>query len=246
MSKSDQLFRGRKKATEASLKRRVVNWQPNRRILIVCEGEETEKRYFLKFVNGLDLKAVEVEVSEGKDGSAPISVVEYAERRALGEGLPEDGGYELVFCVFDRDTHESYERAKSKVCDLNSKRDRFPGGSFEAITSVPCFEIWVLYHFHYTRTPFVASGTKSPCECLLVEFKKSNELRCYNKALSNELLERLISNIPTAKKHARKAIKDAEATGEDNPSTLVFRVIECLHGEKEKEAEEAKKSEDHY
>ena len=143
---NDQLFQRRKRATETSLRRRVVNRQPNKRILIVCEGKETERRYFDDFVSRLDLKAVEVEVHGGQDGSAPINVVDYAARKALSEGLPEDGGYEFVFCVFDRDSHESYERAKSKIHDLS--KSKFPGSYFEAITSIPCFELWIILGIH--------------------------------------------------------------------------------------------------
>ena len=176
MPGNDQLFRRRKKATEASLKRRVVNRQPNKRILIVCEGKETETRYFQEFASRLGLEAVDVEVLPGEDGSAPISVVNCAERKALSEGLPENGGYEIVFCVFDRDTHKSYEQAKSKVLELNKSQSNFPGGHIEAITSIPCFEIWLLFHFKYLRTPFAQSANKSPCDCLISELKKSKDL----------------------------------------------------------------------
>jgi hypothetical protein len=71
-------------------------------------------------------------------------------------------------------------------------------------------------------------------------------LRDIDKSLSDELLERLLPRTDTANKNARKSVEDAEATGEENPSTLIFKVIECLRQEEELEAQEAKKSKDRW
>lgn len=86
----------------------MARWrtQPPRSItLIVCEGG-TELKYLAVLCNRLGLRPTEVIHAENTEGSAPISVVACAERRAK-----ERGGYDHIFCVCDRDLHESFERA---------------------------------------------------------------------------------------------------------------------------------------
>lgn len=95
----------------------------------------------------LGLTAAEVIVAENNVGAAPISIVECAEKRAK-----EQGGYDHIFCVFDRDEHESFQRALARISLLaHRSRNALP---VRATTSVPCFEIFVLLHFEQTDAPF--------------------------------------------------------------------------------------------
>ena len=56
-----------------------------------------------------------------------------AKKRYIEEKRTGDG-FDRVFCVFDKDSHESYEEA------LRLHSDMKPKGVFKAIVSVPCFE----------------------------------------------------------------------------------------------------------
>ena len=94
----------------------------------------------------LKLLTTEVVIPRDQGGLAPISIVEYAEDRAK-----ERGGYDHIFCVFDRDQHESFNRARAKVRSL-ATRSRNPLAISE-VASVPCFEVWVLLHFEQTDAP---------------------------------------------------------------------------------------------
>jgi hypothetical protein len=241
VGKSEPLYKRRKQINEASLKRRVVDRRPNMRILIVCEGQETERRYFEGFVDHLGLITVDVDVHGGNEGSAPISVVNFAERRASSEGRPEDGGYDIVFCVFDRDTHTTYEEAKSKVAELKGS-EKFPAGAIEAITSVPCFEIWLLYHFTYCRAPFAKKGKKSAGDCAVDKLRSIEGFESYKKAISQKVINELLELTEVAIKNSEKALQDVTQTGEENPSTLVHRIAKYLRGAKSLEQREAEKS----
>jgi hypothetical protein len=64
--------------------------------------------------------------------------------------------YDKVFCVFDRDKHTTFDAALHRTKDLNAE-----GKPFEAITSTPCFEFWLILHFGYTDQPFHTTGKKS-------------------------------------------------------------------------------------
>lgn len=226
MGRNSKLFQRRKAATEESLRRRSASREANKRVLIVCEGEKTERIYFEELVAHLRLVSVDVEIC-ADGGSAPISVVEYAQRRALTEGLPEDAGYDAVFCVFDRDTHETYEAAKAKVLDLR-KQKVFPAVAECAITSIPSFEYWFLLHFGYARAPFIAVGTKSAGARVLDELRKVAGFEAYEKNLSSNVIRELLGRTEEAMKNAARAAADAEATGEENPSTLVPQVVGYL------------------
>jgi hypothetical protein len=136
---------------DSRLRRRAGNRPPRSITLIVCEGE-TELEYLTALCNRLGLRPTEVILAENTEGSAPISVVTCAERRAK-----EWGGYDHIFCVFDRDSHESFERARSRIRQLASRRSA--ALPIREIVSIPCFEIWVLLHFEQSDAQFAVSRT---------------------------------------------------------------------------------------
>jgi hypothetical protein len=126
---------------------RVPGSKPPRSItLIVCEGE-TEQEYFDAARIKYGLTTTEIVLAENTVGPTPISVVQCAEYRCS-----EPGGYDAIFCVFDRDGHESFGRARERIWTL-AKRKRRPLPIQEAI-SIPCFEYWVLLHHARTDAPF--------------------------------------------------------------------------------------------
>jgi hypothetical protein len=236
---NDQLFKRRKAASEKDLRRRVVNRAPEKRILIVCEGEETERRYFKSLIASLKLSTVEVEICDECD-SAPSRVVAFAERKARTEGSPTNGGYSQVFCVFDRDSHETYEAALSKVLDLD-KNAKFPT-KIKSIVSIPCFELWFILHFEYCRSPFAATEKKSVAEMVVSYLCRIKGFEAYEKSISSSHTEKLIALTDQAISNAKRAAADVEKTGESNPSTRVFEIIEYLREEKKKAEAEAAKS----
>lgn len=134
-----------------SLLRRGRQKLPRSITLIVCEGE-TEQVYFEAARIKYGLTTAEIILADNTVGPAPISVVECAEGKCA-----ERGGYDQVFCVFDRDGHESFDRARNKIRALADRRNS-PLPIKEAI-SVPCFEFWVLLHFERTDAPFEKCAT---------------------------------------------------------------------------------------
>ena len=127
--------------------RRTPGQKPPRSItLIVCEGE-TEQEYFEAARIQYGLTTAEVILADNTRGSAPISVVECAVQK-----YGERGGYERIYCIFDRDGHESFPRARDLIKSLSSRR-RNPLPIAEAV-SIPCFEVWILLHFERTDAPF--------------------------------------------------------------------------------------------
>lgn len=236
MARHEKFKMQQRAASERSLQRPVVNRKPNKRILIVCEGEKTEPRYFKAFINTLNLLAADVEVCGEECNSAPISVVEYAEKRARREG-----NYDAVFCIFDRDSHDSYEAAKSKVITLN-KSTRFPAKGISSILSIPCFELWFILHYDSHRKPYHKTGKKSSCENLISELKKIEGFESYEKTITSAQLELLFLRTDDAIKNSKLSLDASKKDGEENPSTSTHVLVEYLIEAKEQADQEAKKS----
>lgn len=199
----------------SGLKRKSRGFVELKRTLIVCEGSKTEPHYFKALIRWLGLRATSVLVVGEECESAPISVFGYAEKL-----YREDGSFDEVFCVFDRDRHTSFDRACSEI-------SRHSSGVFRAVVSNPCFEYWLLLHFRYTRAPFVAQGANSPGDMVFKAVKDA--WPGYAKG-RNDVFSQLNRDgkLQQAIEYAKRARLDATATGELNPSTNVDVLIERL------------------
>ncbi len=140
------------------LRRRAAQRQPAERLLIVCEGEKTEPLYLQEIRRELRLPSANVQVQPAGRGTAPLRIVEYAER-LFTEGNRELGihprSFDRVLTVFDRDEHPTYHAALQRIAALNGRltNDERVNVPFEAIVSVPCFELWLLLHFEDVFAP---------------------------------------------------------------------------------------------
>lgn len=221
---SEDLFHKRKKRSKESLKRRTARRDPFDVALIVCEGEKTEPRYLQDMRDDLGLNADNVVIT-GDCASSPMSVVEEAIRT-----FEQDSEFDSVFCVFDRDTHAHYDKAINKIqaTTLRKRQGRRVVGRarFEAITSVPCFEFWLLLHFRYTTQPFCSTQTKSPCERVIAELRHGR-LPDYQKSATG-CYTQTKGNLDTAMKNAKRTLAEAEQAGTDNPSTRVHDLVQYL------------------
>tara|TARA_R110000868_G_scaffold24402_1_gene96403 strand:+ start:2024 stop:2635 length:612 start_codon:yes stop_codon:yes gene_type:complete len=194
--------------------------------LIVCEGAKTERLYLEAVVAHLRLTSADVVVAADCP-SAPRHVVEHAKKLVVQEGPPSQGGYDFVYCVFDRDTHHSYNSARDQIIALNKSR-KFFAKSIEAIYSIPCFEYWFLLHFVYKRSPLVDSNGNSCGEVAVRELMKINTFENYRKSICPAHIAALIENIDRAKSNSIRASRDAVRTGEANPSTNMHILITKL------------------
>lgn len=190
-----------------SFARRPGQSKPRSITLIVCEGE-TEQAYFEAARLRCGLSTAEVVVAPNTIGAAPISVVQCAERKCS-----EPGGYDKVFCVFDRDGHESFDRARQAIQAL-ANRARKPLPISEAV-SVPCFEFWVLMHYERTDAPFA--------DCDSVMARVRNFRPGYAKA-SAAVARDLVNLQATAVANAQW-VEQRAANNNHNPYTSVHHVI---------------------
>jgi len=214
---TDDLFHKRKAKRTSNLKRRKAKRAPYAKILIVCEGEKTETNYFHGVVNYYSLNSANVEVCSDC-GSDPMSIFRYAKHRFREERDLGDP-FDKVYCVFDRDSHTNYSAAVSSIATAT------PQKTFSAITSVPCFEYWLLLHFNYSTQPFVSTPGKSAGVRVLDKLKEF--MPHYDKA-SKSVFPELIGQLEFAKQNASRALKEANKRDDENPSTRVHLLVEFM------------------
>jgi hypothetical protein len=128
------------------------------RILIVSEGSKTEPNYFREIRAAYRLHTANVEVRSSELGTAPIQVVQYAKALFLDGDRHKNiqrRAFEKVYAVFDRDDHDSYHEALALAISFDGKlrNDIKQPVEFQAITSVPSFELWLLLHFEDIQAP---------------------------------------------------------------------------------------------
>jgi hypothetical protein len=214
---SDNLFHTRKAKSADRLERRKAKRSSYEKVLIVCEGEKTEPNYFNECIQFYKLNTANVEV-DGTCGSSPKSVYERAVKLWKAE-VKRENPYDRVYCVFDRDTHETYNETVEGISERN------PRDNFYAAVSVPCFEYWLLLHFKYTTRPYTATGKLSVGGEVLKELKEV--MPEYEKGNNNTFLS-LSSQIELAKKNAARSLNHANDNHTDNPSTAIHDLIDYL------------------
>lgn len=216
---SDDIFHKRKAKTERDLKRGKARRAIYQKVLIVCEGSETEPLYFNEIKDAYEIATANIRIS-GECGSDPLSVVRHGERLFAEEKrLYPDDPYDRVYCVFDKDSHANYFNAIEKV-----ERAK-PKGVFYAIPSIPSFEYWFLLHYEYTTAPFVRSGNKSAGDMVTSSLRKYWPE--YAKG-SGGTFSHLCEQLPSAKANAARARAEAIKRHSDNPTTRVHELVEYL------------------
>lgn len=191
---SDKLFHKNKIRKAKELARQKANKAPYESVLIICEGTKTECNHIRSIIKQFKLSSANVVVIPGK-GSAPISIVEHAIEIAK-----TTAEIDRIFCIFDCDNHESYQRALMALNNYKLRRNDKSKSKVVAITSTPCYELWILLHFRYTTKSYRATGNKSAAENLIVDLRKVFPL--YNKnsiEWFNELIDKLEMRYRTQK-----------------------------------------------
>jgi len=225
---SEDLFHKRKAKTQQDTARRNARRKPYDHVLIVCEGEKTEPLYFDEMRVYLDLDSANIKI-DGSCDSSPKSVVAYADKLFTKE-KNRGGNYDRVFCVFDRDQHETFDEALGEITIINAKLKKekdLKETVFTVIQSTPAFEYWFLLHFTPSTKPYSPLGTQSVGDQVIDDLKvylpdyKKTQKGLYQKLVEKNLLT-------GAKAHSKRIFELSKTTRETNPSTNVHELVEYL------------------
>lgn len=210
---SDDLFHKRKAKKSDALQRQKHTRARNQRYLIICEGSKTEPYYLNELLTDWGIREPLVKI-EPPDGNSPDRIVQYAINAYQNDAKNGDP-FDTVFCVFDRDSHTTFDDAVTRIKTLASRKTPIP---LKAITSNPCFEVWLLLHFGFSDQPFQAAGKKSIADQVVAKLKKEKGFEHYAKGQKN-VFGRLKGRLSDALRNADQLRKMTSTTRSHNPST---------------------------
>lgn len=217
---SDDLFHKRKARAGAALQRKQRERARNKRVLIVCEGTKTEPHYLRELLDDMLIRPQAVRVAPN-EGVSPDRVVAHALKLYDEDAMAGDT-FDQVYCVFDRDNHTTFDAAVQRTRDLAAD-----GKPFVAITSTPCFEVWLLLHFGYSDQPFHAAGKKSVGDQVVAALKAKPGFAKYGKGQKGVYVQ-LKPKLTDALTHAERLLKHGAASGSVNPATDVDKLVKAI------------------
>lgn len=185
-------------------------------ILVVTEGEVTEKEYLDGFVSATKNPRVRIEVVGG--AGVPKTIVESAkerkkesEKQARGE-KDENLLFDEVWCVFDFDEHPNIPDARQMARDNDIK----------LAISNPCFELWLWLHFAEQPGMQHRHDLQSMLKQHIPNYDKHVDYSDYADGYSAAVqrAERLNENATSDKDEGR------------NPTTSVCKLTESIRLEK--------------
>ncbi len=173
-------------------------------MLFGCEGD-TEVAYLRALCQKLGIRG---DFPKSTNGLDPLRLVE----RTM-HSYDED--YDLVACVFDRDTHSTFDAAVAEVRNL-AERKRKPVPIIAAVSQI-AFELWILLHLERTDKPFTSAGE-------VIDHIRRHHIADYDKARAVEQL----ALIDTARAHAQWLYERYEQNGSQGSMTTLHCLIDAI------------------
>ena len=201
------------------IRRTVQKRKLKKTILIVCEGEKTE-RYYLDGLKREETisKVFAITVVPGKGGSRSQIIERAINQKAQRKGM------DVVLCVLDT---ESLETIQAKA-DLAAARQEAARNDIALYLSNPAFEVWFLAHFIRTSRFF------RNCDAVIVELdRKWNDAfgQPYDKS-DDRMYQRLAGRTQAAITNAKDVVEIDHGEKPDivdrNSSTDFYRLVEKL------------------
>jgi len=198
-------------------------------VLIVCEGTQTEPNYLVELKDFLSLDQAAIDIVPAQ-GSAPNSVVKHA-KNAVKNACIKGNPYSKVYCVIDKDQHPTYASALQTIKDFNESARKRCETIICPITSIPCFEYWILMHYCQSTQSFGTSG-HSPCGQLISKALRTHAsgYKKANRAFAKDLI---FKKLETARHNSDITYKNAQNAGTDDPSTKMHFLVDELEHLKE-------------
>lgn len=194
-------------ARNSSLRRRGPVRDPLPRLLVVCEGEVTEKRYieYLRHTERIPINLTIVA------GGTPKTLVEtaLAELASASRSSDPNDHFDQAWCVFDIDEHP-------KIHDAVQQAQAHKIG---LIISNPCFDLWILLHFQDQQAHIHRHAVQKACR---------KHIPGYAKVPPCGLLFQRFAAAEARARHLKKLHLQRGTTTRDNPSTNVHELVHQL------------------
>ena len=197
------------------------------RILIVCEGKETEPNYFNSFPRRDNVSVV----TAGGKGSPSQVVKKAMELRDKAKQSP----YDAVWAVFDKDN----------FTDFKTAIDTAQGKQIGCAWSNEAFELWFIYHFENPTSAISRNDYGSKIEAHVKQGAKKQKLSQYQKFSYQKNDGNVRRTLLDCGGNEENAIKWAEKQAQEqgkwhgenwdkhNPCTMVYLLVKQLLGKDE-------------
>ena len=198
----------------ASLRRPGPSRSAKRRVLVLCEGSETEPTY-LRFIATCATSTL-VEIDDN-DLTSPKQLVDracrlLAESKSLAEKTADPNAlYDEVWCMFDVDVHPMIHEALNKAASSGVR----------LAVSNPCVELWFLLHFQ-NQSAYIE------CASALHNMKQHSPSYSKSSFAFLSLQGRYADAKGRAQQLEAKHLGDRTAFPQNNPSSDVWRLIEAV------------------
>lgn len=184
-------------------------------VYLICEGSETEIRYFKQFRSrGCNIDIIPIP-SQYKSADKLVRKA----KATMGSNpyYPDDG--DVIWCVFDRDDNTNDVLAKARTIAIKE--------GYQIAFSNPSFEIWFLLHFCNQVSEV------EDCDAVIRLLKRKDRLENYEKNQNvYELLKPLQQvAIRRAKQRTDQLSKEhiEIISRQSNPATTVADLVEYLN-----------------
>ncbi len=186
-------------------------------IYIICEGKETETKYFKHFRSRNCLVDI---IPISSKYTAAEHLVKHAKSLLSQEDyFPKDG--DQLWCVFDCDENSN---TSIKTAEAQAKQK-----GYKIAYSNPCFEYWYLLHFVNQK------GYLNGADEVIRLLKDKSRLPKYEKSADvfTELLPHQTDAIKRAKERLEQLYNDGVVilSRDSNPSTTVYELVEYLNSQ---------------
>jgi hypothetical protein len=187
-------------------------------VYLICEGSETEIRYFKQFRSrGCNIDIIPIP-SQYKSADRLVQKA----RATMGNNpyYPDDG--DIIWCVFDRDDNTNEMLNKAKQVAIRE--------GYQIAFSNPSFEVWFLFHYNNQTT------SVENCEAAIKLVKQKGRLEQYEK--NKDVYEMLKPLQATAIERVKKRISVLKAdrieiiSRQSNPVTTVAELVEYLNSKR--------------
>lgn len=182
------------------------------RILVVAEGEKTEKQYLEGFWKACRNPRVSIKVAD--EQGVPMTLVKTAKqykqeaKQDAAREKDENLAYDSVWCMFDIDEHPNVGNAKEMARDNN----------IDLAISNPCIELWLLLHFR--DNPGMQHRDK-------IEQMLKKHVPGYNKTVDYDKYSNGYSQAVSRAERMDNLAIEADEPGR-NPTTGVYELTELI------------------
>ncbi|MDM8539517.1 RloB family protein [Desulfococcaceae bacterium HSG9] len=200
-------------------KKRLTNRRkPNKRILILCEGRETEPNYFKGLKHDKyhrnKLAALRIEIYDSNKNTGKELVAEAKSLKKIANA--EKNSYDAIWIVIDKDGYtkhpQTFDQANANKINI----------AFSSIS----FEFWFLLHFTYTTKAFHKSADLE--RHLRFEYMQNYEKYDDNYSKLKDKTDQAIGNAKKIQKYSQNDLNRGRKIYELNPYTDVDVLVQKL------------------